>query len=92
MVPDKVPGDKWPVFVEGLESFSAQRGPLSTVPQTTNRPEQTLRVTNFSHLWGLGKAGPFVGMSDKGAAGSCPRTQPDPLRLLPEKEGAGGQI
>lgn len=93
MVSDKVPGDKWPVFAEGLESFSpvcTQRGPLSTGLRATNRAEQTLGVTSSSHLWGLGKAGPFVRMSDKRAAGSRPPlpTQPDPLRLL-EKDTLG---
>lgn len=90
---DKVPRDKWPVFAEGLESFSpvcAQRGPLSTVLQATNRAEQTLGVTSSSHLWGLGKAGPFVKMSDKRAAGSRPPPPPSQtLSWLLEKDRLG---
>lgn len=44
-IPGGVPGDKWPVFVQGLGSFSqgrTQRGPLSTALQATNRAVQTL--------------------------------------------------
>lgn len=85
------------MFAEGLESFSpvcAQRGPLSTVLQATNRAEQTLGVTSSSHLWGLGKACPFVKMSDKRAAESRPPpTQPDPLLAAGKGQtGSGGQI
>lgn len=57
MVSDKVQGDKWPVFVEGLESFSGvctQRGPLSTVLQATQRAEQTEGDKLFTPV-GLGK-------------------------------------
>lgn len=42
-VSDKVPGEKWPVFVEGLESFRecTHKGALSTALQAANRAEQT---------------------------------------------------
>lgn len=63
MVPDKVPGEKWPVFVEGLGSFRRGRT-QSGLCQQSFRPLIGLnkqRVTGSSHLWGLGTAGPLSG-------------------------------
>ena len=92
MVPDKVPGEKWPVFVEGLESFSrvcTQRA----LCQQSFRPLIGLNKHQGNKLFtpvGLGKGrGPFVKTADKRALAP---TQPDPPGLLKQGLGWGGGV